>query len=417
LTAGAAHGARLKRPSLVRRVWRRAEVALGGPALLIALLTVVGLFVVASVLMFAFERYHNPAGAGILAAFGWVGSTLVFGEPWHGTSAGGQTARLMILLLKPGSIALLTAAVTTKFFQLLSRKGAGMGRTKVKDHIVICGWSGKGEEIIQEIRGRDDEERNRPVVILAPLAANPSRDPLTTFISGDPTQAHDLERAGIPNARTAIVLADNSYPDIDAEDMDSRTLLATLAVESMNASCYTCVEVIHSKNREHFKRTRADELVVSAKLTGALLANSAVAHGLSRIVGDLLTFPKGSEFYWMVVPASLDGVRFTDALQILKQRLDAIPVAVDEDGTYLTNPPADHRLRASTRLLVISGGDPNARDCTAALAGPFPSSVERHPSEDQVPTAPPEPQAVGERAAVAEPAVSDSGALTGPGPG
>jgi voltage-gated potassium channel len=407
----ARHGTKLKPPSLLRRTWRRAEVALGGPALLIALLTVMGLFVVASILMFAFERRHNPAGTGLLAAFGWVGSTLVFGEPWHGTSTGGQAARLMILLLKPGSIALLTAAVTTKFFQLLSRKGAGMGRTKVKDHIVICGWSGKGEEIIQEIRGRDDEERNRPVVILAPLASNPSRDPLTTFISGDPTQAHDLERAGIPNARTAIVLADNSFPDIDAEDMDSRTLLATLAIESMNGNCYTCVEVIHSKNRDHFKRTRADELVVSAKLTGALLANSAVAHGLSRIVGDLLTFPKGSEFYWMLIPAALDGVRFTDALQILKQRLDAIPVAVDEDGTYVTNPPADHRLRAGTRLLVISGGDPNARDCAAALAAPW-TTVE-HPAmaEPRVGTPAAQPEAT-----VAAQADSDP-ALTGPAPG
>jgi hypothetical protein len=92
-------------------------------------------------------------------------------------------------------------------------------------------------------------------------------------------------------------------------------------------------------------------------------------------------------------------------------------VALDEDGTYLTNPPAEHQLRASTRLLVISGGDPNARDCTAALAGPFPSWVERPPSEAQVPLAAPEPHLVGEAAAVAEPAATDSGALTGPAPG
>jgi voltage-gated potassium channel len=412
LTAG--HGTRLKPPNVFKRAWRRAEIALGGPALLIALLTVMGMFVVASILMFAFEREHNPAGTGILAAFGWVGATLVFGEPWHGTSTGGQAARLMILLLKPGSIALLTAAVTTKFFQLLSRKGAGMGRTKVNDHIVICGWSGKGEEIIQEIRGRDDEERNRPVVILAPLAANPSRDALTTFISGDPTNAHDLERAGIPRARTAIVLADNSYPDIDAEDMDARSLLATLAVESMNPDCYTCVEVIHSKNRDHFKRTKADELVVSAKLTGALLANSAVAHGLSRIVGDLLTFPKGSEFYWMVIPASLDGVGFTDALQILKERLDAIPVAVDENGTYVTNPPADHRLRAGTRLLVISGGDPNARDCTAALAGPW-TSLRRPTAAPPIEGAPAQVPVAAETPLAAQ--TDPDAALTGPATG
>jgi voltage-gated potassium channel len=64
------------------------------------------------------------------------------------------------------------------------------------------------------------------------------------------------------------VLADNSYPNIDVEDMDSRTLLSTLAIESLNPNCYTCVEVVHERNREHFKRTKADELVVSSHVTG-----------------------------------------------------------------------------------------------------------------------------------------------------
>ncbi|MBA3552158.1 MAG: NAD-binding protein [Actinobacteria bacterium] len=183
-----------------------------------------------------------------------------------------------------------------------------MGQTRLADHIVVCGWSGKGTEILKEIRGRRDDESRRPVVILAALKANPTRDELTTFIAGDPTEEHDLRRAGIPRARTAIVLADNSYPDIDAEEMDSRTLLTTLAIESLNPDCYTCVEVVHSSNAEHFNRTKADELVVSAHLTGALLANSAITHGLSRIVGDLITFPVGNEFYWVDLPPHMVGI-------------------------------------------------------------------------------------------------------------
>jgi voltage-gated potassium channel len=244
-------------------------------------------------------------------------------------------------------------------FGALVARTSGKGRVRLKQHIVICGWSSKGSEILQEIRGRRDEESQRRVVVLAPLSSNPTRDDLTTFVQGDPTEARDLMRAGIKQARTAIVLADNSYPDIDVEDMDSRTLITVLAIESLNPACYTCVEVVHSKNREHFNRTRADELVVSAHMTGALLAHSAVTRGLSRVVGDLLTFPSGDEFYWVPVPPSLTGNTFGSALSRIKEKSDSILVAIAADGgDYAINPPIDRLLKEGDRLLLIAKGQP-----------------------------------------------------------
>src|SRR5207248_1746413 len=250
----------------------------------------------------------------------WVFITMLHDTPWDPQSSLGKATFYLITILKPISIGLIIATLTTKLVQVLTRKGWGRGSVKLKDHIVICGWSGKGNEIVSELRSRGDAESRRPIVILASLDANPSKDALTQFVHGDPTRGEDLSRASICDARTAIVLADNSYPDIDAEDMDSRTLLTVLAIESMAPNVYTCVEVIRSENLEHFSHTHADEIVISAKLTGALLAHSAATPGLSSVVGELLTFPKGNEFYWIAVPASYVGKRFGDVLVDLKCR-------------------------------------------------------------------------------------------------
>ena len=62
-----------------------------------------------------------------------------------------------------------------------------------------------------------------------------------------------------------------------------------------------------SENRQHFERTHADELVVSAELTGALLAASARTHGLTAVIADLLTHPEGQELYRIPVPPELVG--------------------------------------------------------------------------------------------------------------
>jgi voltage-gated potassium channel len=342
---------------MVLMPFRRVRAALG-PALWAAVTVLAVLFLTSTVIVYVSEHGHNPKFGSFRAALQWVSLTLFSGAPWSVQTAGGKTTSYVVNLLKPVSVATLTAAITSYLFQMIVRRGSGQGRTRVKNHILICGWSSKGAEIIREIRGRGGEDGRRPVVILAPLRANPTKDELTTFISGDPSKEVDLKRAGLERADVAIVLADNSYPDIDAEEMDSRTLLTTLAIESLNPKCYTCVEVVHSTNRDHFNRTHADELVVSAHLTGALLAHSAVARGLSKIVDDLLTYPSGDEFYWLDVPTGWVGMKFQEVLGRLKSEFDCLPLAIGRAASYITNPGADAPLEAGDRLLVLAKQQP-----------------------------------------------------------
>jgi voltage-gated potassium channel len=330
-------------------------VMVGSPALAIAIMLVAGLILICGFALFVAER-HNPEMDHLRSAFGWVFITMLDEPPWQPTTPAGQATFYAIEILKPISIGLIIATLTTKLVQVLTSRGWGRGRVKMKDHIVICGWSGKGGEILSELRKRGDAESKRPAVIIAALEGNPSKDPLTQFVQGDPTRVDDLRRASIEQARTAIVLADNSYPDIDAEDMDSRTLLTVLAIEKLAPSVYTCVEVIRSENQEHFVNTDADEIVISAKLTGALLAHSAATPGLSKVVGELLTFPSGNEFYWIVIPSSLVGRKFGDVLVDLKHRLNCLPVALHSagNGAVHTNPATETMLKDGDRLLVIA---------------------------------------------------------------
>ena len=336
-------------------------MSFGSQNLFAAILLLVVLLIGSAFVVFIFEKSTNPSAQKISSVFGWMAITLASGPPWKPTTVPAKVALYFLQIVKPSLFAIVTAAATSKLIQLVIRRDRGMGESKLTNHIVICGWSGKGSEIIQEIRRRSDQDSEQPIVVLASLQQDPTADTLTTFISGDPTNAKDLSRAGIEHAATAIVLADNSYADIDVEDMDSRTLLTTLAIESINPDCYTCVEVIRSENLDHFSRTKADELVVSAKLTGSLLAHSAVAHGLTFIVGDLLTYPSGNEFYWVDVPAHLVGRSFKDALVALKMEFDCTSVALAREGIYVSNPPAEVVLGSKDRILVISEGQPRSR--------------------------------------------------------
>ena len=351
---------RQQRSRMTRRVMRVAAGTLQRGLVLGALLAAV-LLVICAVVFYIFERDPNGPVKDIWAAFQWVTQTLLQGEPAFEVSTGvGRFLFYVVVVVGVGLVALGTGAVATKLIEVIRRRDTGMGESNDDGHIVICGWSPKGAEILKELHAEEVEDK-RPVVILAQLEMNPSGDPLTTFIRGNPSNTADLHRAGIERADTAIILADDTNPSLSADDIDAKTLLAALAVESINPNCYTCVEVIRSENRQHFERAKADELVVSAELTGALLASSAIHHGISHAVSDLLTHPGGTEFYTIDPPDEFLGATFGHALERLKADRDCILVAIATgEHTYAINPPSDRKIRHGDRLLVISEKDPEA---------------------------------------------------------
>ena len=201
-------------------------------------------------------------------------------------------------------VAFATATIASRFVATVIKQGAGMGTFKGSGHILICGWSAKGPEIIRELRAREVEDQ-REIVILADRETVAGRREGRHLHPRQPEQRDDLHRAGLERVSTVIVLADDSNVSNEPDDLDARSLLTTLAVESINPDAYSCVEVIKSENRVHFERTHADELVVSAELTGALLAASARTHGLTGVIADLLTHPEGQELYRVPVPPEL----------------------------------------------------------------------------------------------------------------
>lgn len=320
----------------------------------------VGVLFICSVAFWYFEpaRTAPNFGQGVF----WVLRSLVQGEPPFEPATGvGQFLYFVVVITGVGVIAIVTAGIASKLIQWFMRKDAGMGEAKYRDHIVICGWSAKGQEILRELHAEEVIDK-RPVVIVADLAQNPTDDDLVTFIRGSSSDATTLRRAGIDHAETAIILADDTHATAGADEKDAMTLMTALAVETLNPSVHTCVEVIRSENLQHFARAKVDEVVVSAELTGNLLASAATTHGMSRVVTDLTGHADGNEFYSVEAPGSLAGQTFAAGLERLKAEADALLIGVARGGfDYDLNPPADRTIEAGDLLLVIAESDPSAR--------------------------------------------------------
>ena len=286
-------------------------------------------------------------------AYGWLVRTLFENtSPYKLKSQFGFVSYWIVRVAGVSLVAFATATIASRFVATVIRQGAGMGTYKGSGHILICGWSSKGPEIIRELRAREVEDE-REIVILVDRDAAPFEGKDVSFVRGNPSSADDLQRAGVERVSTVIVLADSTGAGHDSDDVDARTLLTTLAVESLNSAAYSCVEVIKSENRQHFERTHADELVVSAEVTGALLAAAARAHGLTAVITDLLTHPEGQELYRVPVPPELVGQSTRYALEELKDVHDSLLVGVFSNGTCTLNPSNDTLIESGAELLIV----------------------------------------------------------------
>ncbi len=320
--------------------------------LLATVLSFVVLFF-APIFFWTVEHARSDDVHSIGDAYGWLFRTLFENStPYKLRTQFGFVSYWLVRVAGVSLVAFATATIASRFVATVIKQGAGMGTFKGSGQVLICGWNRKGVEIVRELRAREVEDE-RDIVILAEREASPLDEKGITFIRGNPSSGADLERAGLERVSTVIVLADESNVSNEPDDVDARSLLTTLAVESINPGAYSCVEVVKSENRQHFERTHADELVVSAELTGSLLAASARTHGLTGVIADLLTHPEGQELYRIPLPVELVDQSTRHALEILKDLYDSLLVGVFIDGRCIVNPPNETLLPAGSELLVV----------------------------------------------------------------
>jgi len=255
---------------------------------------------------------------------------------------------------------------------LALKGGVFVKKVNFEKHIVICGWNFQGQKILESLLSSDDYKET-PIVILADMEKIPYDSDEVDFIPGCPWKKENLIRAGIPKADTAIILTDirgekTSNPDADA-------LMVALAIENLNRKVHTCVQLLFSENIIHLENAKVDEIICLDQVGGNLIVSSALNHGISKVMNELLTFDKGSEIYRYERKVSDE---FTDksfrevGKKLLEKNMILIAIetkkddyvieacsndwihSYGEDEVLIINPQNKYKLRENDSLFIIS---------------------------------------------------------------
>jgi len=265
------------------------------------------------------------------------------------------------------------------------------------NHIIICNWSDKTDTIVKELHSPVIKNKKPIVIITDKMKEIPSHKDIDEyddvfFVPGDPSDDKILLHAGIKEAETAIVLADEKLGD----NADTKSILIALAIEALQPKVHTVVEILHKKNIIYFEHTSVDEIICVDELSEKLLAQSSITHGLSDVYLHLLTATDDTnEIYIVDVPNSFIGQPYYKLRNILntsKQEVILIGLVTQEYkekqkkkildrhgneilSNFLTiNPPAkksentynekniDYKLKQNDKIVVIAYEYPDLKN-------------------------------------------------------
>ena len=176
------------------------------------------------------------------------------------------------------------------------------------------------------------------------------------FVSGDSTSEDTLKRAGISDAETVIVLSDE---DVEVYSRDAKAILTVLTVKSLNPDVYTCVELLDAENTRHAERAKADEVIVTGEISRRLLARSALDHGISNVVSELVCGSYGNAFFKVDIAPSMIGQSVEDLLLSLKKNHKSTLIAIERGKENITNPEPGEIIQGGDRLIVLTQKRPS----------------------------------------------------------
>lgn len=275
-------------------------------------------------------------------------------------TVGGKIVSVIVMFMGLTIFAMFTGTVSAFMVDRFRTEGQVVDIDELHDHIVICGWNTKTEIIIQEYRASKRTKR-APIIVISEQVLDQSitteyRKQNVSFLLDDFTRVSALKNAAISEAKTCIILADTSGGRSE-QDADARTILAALTVEKINPGVFTCAELINRSYGMHLEMGHVNDYVVSGEYSAYMLAQSAMNRGLMGVLGELLTYQRGNEFYRQPIPAGCIGKSFIELMVMLKQEHNAILVAIHPKHGEMTINPDEHVVAAGDEMVVIAQGE------------------------------------------------------------
>lgn len=228
----------------------------------------------------------ETAGQGSFSEALWTVVFTLIGQGEFARSPSSIVGKVIVFLLSVVGISLLGVVLSEVVARVMKHNMRGMlglNQCKFKGHTILCGWNGRAEIVLKELLSAGQKVA---VIASQKPAALAKYDAF--FIAGEATNETTLRQAGVENAESAIVFAENSE-GLSPNDIDSRSVLTALALETLCPEIYSVIELLNPENECHAQRAHVDDIIFCDRILANVVASCASQRGISAFIGDILS--------------------------------------------------------------------------------------------------------------------------------
>lgn len=346
----------------LQRVAPRIGRALVGPRgvtdryryILVPVLLVSMLFASAFVVQVAEERYALSHGTrsdfedlGLNEELVWMVAFNAIGLD-DGRFPQSPVGRVTVALMQwigIGGVLLLSGMIMSDHIARKMKMSDTPDPARLEGHVIVCGWNQRAPQLIRSLTTTDVQGRRQTVVIVADLPTDPVetfylRKEYVHFLRGTPTEMGTLRAAGLDQADTIIVLADD-----EADDPDARTVLIVLQVEKhahslkqqgvRDRELHSIAELLNPEKKSVLESVHADLIVCPQEFNEKLLVQAVLNPGTSQFLRQVLTVDEENQIVEVPVRGREDpalvGKTFDEALVVCRT-YSLLLVAINRGG-------------------------------------------------------------------------------------
>lgn len=268
-------------------------------------LTIVGFLsflVFAAVAMLLLESTQTDSGINSFFQSLWFSivtvTTVGYGDlsPLSGV---GKIGAIIIMFIGVVYVGVLTGNITSWLVERDRRKVLGLVPVKnIEDHFLVCGWKPGMNNLLKNILLLHKIDSSKLVLIndadsqeVNELKKDSKLRDLH-FYSGDYTNSEILYNVCGNKAGKVLILADE-LSGKTAEEIDFKTVLATIAIKSLYPQIYSIVEVVQQKFRRYLVNAGAEEIILNRYSARAHICNIILMSGMNNIFKTFFQMENG----------------------------------------------------------------------------------------------------------------------------
>ncbi|QTN00174.1 potassium channel protein [Sediminibacillus dalangtanensis] len=276
-----------------------------------------------------------------------TGSTVGYGD-YVPLSSAGRIVAILLILAGGGLVTFYMATISAGTIKHERDLSKGLVKYRGKDHVILVGWNERTKQLMEMIVERD--MRKQIVLIDHTMSNLPYQKHHLHFIRGSAFDDETLEKANLKQAKYAVVTADPSKKELQA---DQTTILTAVAIKGNNPEIMLITEILTKDQIKNASRAGADSIIRSNDFMSTLIFHELFRHKPVKPFDLLIQVLADQQFHQFPLPEDLYDKTFlqcADYYAVSEQLL----IGIMRKEQMLVNPAFSTKLQRGDTLIVLS---------------------------------------------------------------